>query len=297
MAVKQNHSPTFCDISKLLSCILIILVVVYLGSPVLKTIISDRRLWVLQWYHIFSISRDVDYTYPKVTEGCLPCQINHFLAIFAHTTPNLIQLSSCWFTWVYKNKILGQVSLKIQVTELWPEFAYWPLPVTLLLIKVEKQTLYHWKANKHAHITHKIKNSVNKNVCTQYPILLQRSPWKHWSGQIIMFRDTLSTPVYEKLHQDIALCNTNMQHNLWCINAYMNTHMHLTCHLSLACVHLYVYYSSTRCSVCTLICISIHYTSDNLFFINICVIYSITLASTIKVAQLILCSTDYLLII
>ena len=27
--------------------------------------------------------------------------------------------------------------------------------VTLLLIKLEKQTIYHWKANKHAHITHK----------------------------------------------------------------------------------------------------------------------------------------------
>ena len=27
------------------------------------------------------------------------------------------------------------------------------MPVTLLFIKLEKQTIYHWKANKHAHIT------------------------------------------------------------------------------------------------------------------------------------------------
>ena len=33
------------------------------------------------------------------------------------------------------------------------------MPATLLLIKLEKQTIYNWKANKHAHIT-----SVNKNV-------------------------------------------------------------------------------------------------------------------------------------
>ena len=40
------------------------------------------------------------------------------------------------------------------------------MPVTLLLIKLEKQSLYHWKANKHAHITIiKLKHkNVNKNV-------------------------------------------------------------------------------------------------------------------------------------
>ena len=27
------------------------------------------------------------------------------------------------------------------------------MPVTLLLIKLEKQAIYHWKVNKHAHIT------------------------------------------------------------------------------------------------------------------------------------------------
>ena len=34
------------------------------------------------------------------------------------------------------------------------------LPVTLLLIKLQKQLIYNWKANKHAHITYKIKTIV-----------------------------------------------------------------------------------------------------------------------------------------
>ena len=32
------------------------------------------------------------------------------------------------------------------------------MPVTLLLIKLEKQAIHHWKANKHAHITKCVQN-------------------------------------------------------------------------------------------------------------------------------------------
>ena len=62
-------------------------------------------------------------------------------------------LYNCWFMREYQNKnksrssIIDDRSLNFDPNRILTTTL---MPVTLLLIKLEKQSIYHWKANKHA---------------------------------------------------------------------------------------------------------------------------------------------------